>query len=249
MPPRPERTGRHGPVGRAPPHLFVGSSSPRRAENGGRGEPSADPSRAEPLRHELAGGWLTGLVETSDPTPTPHPSQGRSPTDERSLPLSAAFAPPAGMSWKRVAPALAWYRRIVIGVLCLLVGGGGALLLFFWTSWPWAVAWAALVLVVLVTGWILAGLFRRSWGYAEASEELYLTYGVFVRQLVVVPYGRMQVVDVTADLLEQALGIATVRVRTAASTADTRVVALPLIEAVRMRDRLAARSESFSTGL
>ncbi|WP_352231673.1 PH domain-containing protein [Nocardiopsis sp. ATB16-24] len=148
-----------------------------------------------------------------------------------------------------MAPALAWYRRIVIGVLCLAVGGGGALLLFFWRSWPWVAAWAALVLAVLVAGWILAGLFHRSWGYVEASEELCLTYGVFVRQLVVIPYGRMQVVDVTADLLEQALGIATVRVRTAASTADTRVVGLPLAEAVRMRDRLAARSESFSTGL
>ena len=72
---------------------------------------------------------------------------------------------------------------------------------------------------------------------------------MFLRQLVVVPYGRMQVVDMTADLLEQALGIATVRVRTAASTADTRVVGLPLEEAVRLRGRLAARSESFSTGL
>ncbi|WP_017569331.1 PH domain-containing protein [Nocardiopsis halotolerans] len=148
-----------------------------------------------------------------------------------------------------MSPALAWYRRIVVGVLCLIVGGGGAVLLSVWASWYWGAAWAVLALAVLVTGWILAGLFRGSWGYTEGAEELYLTYGVFVRQLVVIPYGRMQVVDVTADLLEQALGIATVQVRTAASTADTRVVGLPLAEAVRMRDRLAARSESFSTGL
>ncbi|WP_159944152.1 MULTISPECIES: PH domain-containing protein [unclassified Nocardiopsis] len=148
-----------------------------------------------------------------------------------------------------MSPALAWYRRIVVGALCLAVGVAGAVLLLLWASWPWAVAWAVLALLGLVAGWVLAGLFHRSWGYAEAAEELYLTYGVFVRQLVVVPYGRMQVVDVTADLLEQALGIATVRVRTAASTADTRVVGLPLTDAVRMRDRLAERSESFSTGL
>lgn len=148
-----------------------------------------------------------------------------------------------------MSPALAWYRRIVVGTLCLIAGGGGAVLLFAGASWPWAAAWAVLAAAVLAAGWVLAGLFRRSWGYAEADEELYLTYGVFVRQLVVIPYGRMQVVDVTADLLEQALGIATVQVRTAASTADTRVVGLPLAEAVRMRDRLAARSESFSTGL
>lgn len=154
-----------------------------------------------------------------------------------------------GVPWSRVSPSLAWYRRIVVGALCLVLGGAGVLLLSLWASWPWAVAWAVLVAVALAAGWVLAGLFHRSWGYAEAPEELYLTYGVLVRQLVVIPYGRMQVVDVTADLLEQALGIATVQVRTAASTADTRVVGLPLAEAVRMRDRLAARSESFSTGL
>ncbi|WP_223830335.1 PH domain-containing protein [Nocardiopsis quinghaiensis] len=144
---------------------------------------------------------------------------------------------------------MAWYRRIVVGALCLVSGGVGAPLLFLWTSWPLTAVWTGLVLLAFVVGWVLSGLFRRSWGYAEAEEELYLAYGVFVRQLVVIPYGRMQVVDVTADLLEQALGIATVRVRTAASTADTRVVGLPLTEAVQMRDRLAARSESFSTGL
>src|SRR5699024_7434692 len=108
--------------------------------------------------------------------------------------------------------------------------------------------WVGVAAVVFLTCWVLAGVFQRSWGYVESESELYLTYGVFLRQLVVVPYGRMQVVDVTADLLEQALGIATVRVRTAASAADTRVVGLPLEEAVRLRGRLAARSESFSTG-
>ena len=70
-----------------------------------------------------------------------------------------------------------------------------------------------------------------------------------MREFTVTTERRTQVVDVTADLLEQALGMATVRVRTAASAADTRVVGLPLEEAVRLRGRLAARSESFSTGL
>ncbi len=196
-------------------------------------------------------------METSEPTPPPSPapqdgrdqSDGRDQPDEAARPLDAAFAPPANASWSRVSPALAWYRRIVVGALCLVAAGVGVPLLLLWTSWPPAAAWAGSVLLVFVVGWILAGRFRRSWGYTEGPEELYLTYGVFVRQLVVIPYGRMQVVDVTADLLEQALGIATVRVRTAASTADTRVVGLPLTEAVQMRDRLAARSESFSTGL
>lgn len=195
-------------------------------------------------------------MDTSDPAaqPTPQPTTPSDPTAPGGepgavRPLDAAFAPPADTSWSRVSPALAWYRRVVVAAVCLVAGAAGAALLLVWASWPWAAAWSALALAGFAAGWLLAGRFRASWGYAEAEEELYLTFGVAVRQLVVVPYGRMQVVDVTADLLEQAMGIATVRVRTAASTADTRVVGLPLAEAVQLRDRLAARSESFSTGL
>ncbi|MCY9787364.1 PH domain-containing protein [Nocardiopsis sp. EMB25] len=184
-------------------------------------------------------------MDTSDPAPTPNPP-GPSRPDR---PLAAAFAPPEGTSWTRVSPALALYRRLVVGALCLVGGVVAATLAYVWAGPGWAAAAGGAALAVLAVGWFLAGRFQRSWGYVEATGELYLTYGVFLRQLVVVPYGRMQVVDVTADLLEQALGIATVRLRTAASTADTRVVGLPLADAVELRARLAARGESFSTGL
>lgn len=164
-------------------------------------------------------------------------------------PRNEAFSAPEGRTWQRIPTALAWYRRLVTGAGCLAVGAAGGVLLLMWGHPLWAGAWLLAALATAGVLWFLAGLFQRSWGYVEASAELYMSYGVLVRQLVVVPYGRMQVVDVTADLLEQALGIATVRVRTAASTADTRVVGLPLADAVQLRDRLAERSESFSTGL
>ncbi|WP_026126979.1 PH domain-containing protein [Nocardiopsis xinjiangensis] len=145
--------------------------------------------------------------------------------------------------------ALAWYRRVAAAGVCLLVGGLGSVMAMVWGGWMWALAWAVAVGAAFVVSCFVAGAFQRSWGFVEAQSELYLTYGVLLRQLVVVPYGRMQVVDMTADLLEQALGIATVRIRTAASTADTKVLGLPLEQAVQLRGRLAARSESFSTGL
>nr|WP_230480073.1 PH domain-containing protein [Nocardiopsis kunsanensis] len=159
------------------------------------------------------------------------------------------FDPPEGTQWIRVSRALAWYRRLAAAGLCLLLGGLGGVMALVWGGWAWALAWVVATATVLAVSWFVAGAFQRSWGFVEAQSELYLTYGVLLRQLVVVPYGRMQVVDMTADLLEQALGIATVRIRTAASTADTKVLGLPLEQAVQLRGRLAARSESFSTGL
>lgn len=163
--------------------------------------------------------------------------------------LGAAFAPPGGSSWARVAPRLAWHRRLTTAAAVLPAGALGTVLLWTWRGWEWGTAWLLLCGAVAVAAWFLAARLRSSWGYAEGATDFYLTSGVLTRRLVVIPYGRMQVVDVTADLIEQALGIATVRVRTAATTADTRLPGLPLEDAVRLRDRLAERSETFSTGL
>ncbi|MFC3522654.1 PH domain-containing protein [Streptomonospora nanhaiensis] len=162
--------------------------------------------------------------------------------------LETAFAAPEGTSWSRVSASLTLYRRLTllaVAVPALLLGGAA-----LWTwGWPWAVVWVVLLVAASAGGWVLAERVCASWGHAEGETDFYLTYGVVTRQLVVIPYGRMQVVDVTSNLLEQALGMATVRVRTAATTADTRIPGLPLDDAVRLRDRLAARSETFSTGL
>ncbi|WP_394347357.1 PH domain-containing protein [Streptomonospora litoralis] len=147
-----------------------------------------------------------------------------------------------------MSTSLTWYRRSVMFAVLVpaLLLGGAALWI---VGWVWALAWAVLAAAFGGLGWWAARLMRDTWGYAEGETDLYLTYGLFTRQLVVIPYGRMQVVDVTSDLLEQALGTATVQVRTAATTADTRIPGLRLDDAVQLRDRLAARSETFSTGL
>jgi membrane protein YdbS with pleckstrin-like domain len=72
---------------------------------------------------------------------------------------------------------------------------------------------------------------------------------VLFRSLVVVPYGRMQFVDVSAGPLDRAFGLATVQLHTAAATTDARIPGLPPAEAARLRDRLAARGEAQSAGL
>ncbi|RCV55155.1 PH domain-containing protein [Marinitenerispora sediminis] len=163
--------------------------------------------------------------------------------------MEAAFAAPPGSSWQRVSPALTLYNRLVITGALLPTAVVAGAFVGIWSGVLWAVAAVVPLVAAGVAGWLLAPRARGSWGYAEGRTDFYLTCGVVIRQLVVVPYGRMQLVDVTANLLEQALGIATVRLRTAATTADARIPGLPLDEATRLRDRLAARSETFSTGL
>jgi hypothetical protein len=89
----------------------------------------------------------------------------------------------------------------------------------------------------------------RAWSYTERDEDLIVARGVLVRRLSVVPYGRMQFVDVTAGPVERAFRLATVKLHTAAAASDARIPGLERDEAARLRDRLAALGEAKAAGL
>jgi membrane protein YdbS with pleckstrin-like domain len=159
-----------------------------------------------------------------------------------------AFGPP-GAAWTPVSPRLADIRRTVLLVLLVplilaVVIGVGLLLSWLWALAP-AVAGAALVSWV----WWLVGRNAGSWGYAERAEDLLVRRGVFFRQLVIVPYGRMQQVDVTAGPLDRRFGVARVQLHTAAATTDAVIPGLVPAEAARLRERLSALGEARSAGL
>jgi membrane protein YdbS with pleckstrin-like domain len=159
------------------------------------------------------------------------------------------FAPP-GEAWVRVSPKLITARRLVLGMvlvpLTLLAAGlAGA------SPAPSWVVGAVLVAGVGVGAWAwwLIGRRVRSYGYAERQDDLLVTSGILLRRLVAVPYGRMQLVDVTAGPIDRWLGITTVQLHTAAATSDAAIPGLPPAEAAALRDRLAAVGEQRSAGL
>jgi uncharacterized protein len=116
---------------------------------------------------------------------------------------------------------------------------------------------AVAVAVVAVVGVILAGSIAdvvagrrvRAWGYAERAEDLLVRRGVMFRRMSVIPYGRMQYVEVTAGPLERTFGLATVQMHTAAAASDARIPGLPAVEAARLRDQLTSLGESHAMGL
>lgn len=169
------------------------------------------------------------------PTRQPHPS------------ISPLDPWPGTVTWRPVSRRLiavellrfvAWLAFLVVVVL--IAGGFG---------WPY----------VELTLWVLAayGLLRGvaivravfAWGYAERERDLLVRHGLLVRRLSIVPYPRMQFVDVTAGPLERTFSLATVQLHTAAAASDARVPGLPPAEASRLRDRLAALGEDLGEGL
>jgi hypothetical protein len=109
------------------------------------------------------------------------------------------------------------------------------------------------IAVAVVLAGVLAERFlaRRvaAWGYAERKDDLMVRRGVLIRRLSVIPYGRMQFIDVTAGPLERSLGLATLRMHTAAAASDARIPGLESAAAAALRDQLAALGETQAAGL
>jgi membrane protein YdbS with pleckstrin-like domain len=156
---------------------------------------------------------------------------------------------PSDVSWTPVSPQLASVRRvsasIMAGVTAVVL-----LLVLGWTlGWLYGVLAVVVIAILFVWAWILIGRNQRSWKYAEREDELMVSHGILFRELVVVPYGRMQFVDVAAGPLERAYGIATVELHTATPATDAKIPGLHPDEAARLRDRLSALGQAQAWGL
>jgi membrane protein YdbS with pleckstrin-like domain len=163
--------------------------------------------------------------------------------------IDDAFAPP-GVSWTRVSPKLATAYRVSIGAVALLVLIAIVALTFI-PDYPDVISLIAAAVLLVVVGWLwwLVGRRTRSWGYAEREDDLLVTSGILFRRLVIVPYGRMQLVDLNAGPVHRWLAITTVQLHTAAATTDASIPGLTPPVAADLRDRLARRGEQRSAGL
>ncbi|MFJ9040884.1 PH domain-containing protein [Streptomyces sp. NPDC102406] len=153
-----------------------------------------------------------------------------------------------GPRWTGLPPGLLKVRRLLL-VLWLVppaVAAGVLLALFAGPAWA---AFALLPLAVLAWGWVMLGRNWRSWRYAERADDLLISRGVLWREETIVPYGRMQLVEVTSGPLERKFGLASLQLHTAAAATDATVPGLTPAEAERLRDRLTELGEARSAGL
>lgn len=146
-----------------------------------------------------------------------------------------------GVEWRRPSPRLLQLRRAEVAVVTVVLAAVAGVFVAWWAAVP-IVAAGAVIAVFLERR-------VRSWGYAERGEDLLVSRGVMIARLSVVPYGRMQFIDVTAGVAERLFRLATVRMHTAAAASDARIPGLEPAEAARLRDRLAELGESQAAGL
>ncbi|MGY0485862.1 PH domain-containing protein [Streptomyces sp. WG-D5] len=150
--------------------------------------------------------------------------------------------------WTGLPSGLLRLRRLLLLVWLVPLTAATAVLLALFAGPGWA-AFAALPLAVLLWGWVMLGRNWRSWRYAERADDLLISRGILWHEETIVPYGRMQLVEVSSGPLERKFGLASLQLHTAAAATDATIPGLAPAEAERLRDRLTELGEARSAGL
>ena len=146
-----------------------------------------------------------------------------------------------------VSPKLTPVRYIGELPWWLIFAALGAWLYARFEGWWW-----------LVTVFFLGLLVWRLWlipkqvallGWQETEDELLLTKGKLWHHFTVIPYGRIQFVDVTAGPLERAFGLKRLKLHTASATTDSTLPGLKAEVADELRERLTVKARERMSGL
>jgi hypothetical protein len=150
--------------------------------------------------------------------------------------------------WMRVSP-----KYIVVEVVGTIIFGlvacGAALALWLVGGQTWALYPGAVILLVALISLILEPRRMRSIGYRLRSDDLLFRRGIMFQRFVSVPYGRMQLIDITRGPVARWLGLADLKFVTAAASTGVSIPGLPQAEAEELRDRLVDLAESRRAGL
>lgn len=149
--------------------------------------------------------------------------------------------------WRRVSMRLVWVELAGV-VLSALVGLAVAGLAWLINPWAGGVV-LALVLILAILRGALTPRRVASIGYVLREDDVVFRRGILFSRVVAVPYGRMQLVDVNRGPVARLLGLAELRLVTAAASSNLSIPGLAEHDAADLRDAIVTRAEERRVGL
>ncbi|MFK4728792.1 PH domain-containing protein [Agromyces mediolanus] len=174
------------------------------------------------------------------------PETDHAATPEQPATPEHRFTPDA--EWRRVSPKYLVVEVIGSIITTVLIVAGLLVAFALWGLWwaPWAAGAVGLIAIIAIA---FEPRRVRSIGYRLREDDLLFRRGIMFHRQVAVPYGRMQLVDITRGPVARALGLADLKFVTAAAATAVTVPGIPEAEADRLRDELVALAESRRAGL
>ena len=142
-------------------------------------------------------------------------------------------------------PGQLWVLRISAGAVAMVLLAAVLVLDLVWRpleALPPGIASAAAALLLFAWAVLFPRRRYRSWGYRLGEDELHIKSGLWVRSRTIVPFGRVQHIDVAQGPLERRFGVGMLILHTAGTRNSA--VALPGLgfdEAGRIRDVIRSK--------
>lgn len=161
------------------------------------------------------------------------------------------FAPPvaSGSTERRLHPKVRvawWIGGVAADLLVIAVLTVGIAMIDANTdaSMPTGLPWSTIGLIAASLAgrtWYVGAAYR-AWWYRLTADGIELHHGVFWKHASVMPYHRLQQVDVGQGPLERWFGMSSVRLRSAAATTDASIPGISQTEVEDVRRVLMQRA-------
>jgi hypothetical protein len=155
---------------------------------------------------------------------------------------------PGVADWQRVSPKYVYVDVIsTIVVTLVLLVGTSLPALFSGVVWWWILPAVVLVIMIFVIAFVPRRV--RAIGFQLRDDDLLFRRGLLFQRFVSVPYGRMQLIDITRGPVSRIVGLSDLHFVTAAASSSVAIPGLPITTAEELRDRLVALAETRRAGL
>ncbi|MCS4484764.1 PH domain-containing protein [Gleimia sp. 6138-11-ORH1] len=155
--------------------------------------------------------------------------------------MSSLYAP-TEVEFKHVSANLVKVR--LIGTVMFAVFFTVLAIIFAMAVSKWF--WVAALVIPILHIWP-AVLIRRqvkATQYALGEKELFYKEGIMFKTLEVIPYGRIQFVDLIEGPILRKYGMASLSINTASASTNVTIPGIPKDEAVELRSYLSERGEA-----
>ena len=182
------------------------------------------------------------------PLPPASTQNWEAPVTESTETTTSLFSP-AGVDWLPVSTDLIKVKRLTrISVVFLSAVAGIITAVVSELYWLIAVVLIAAAIIAVWLFW-LSSRQVRAIGYYLDTDELLIKSGIMFQSMNVVPYGRMQTIDINKGPLLRKFKLASLTLNTASMLTSAQLTGLPDEVANQLREELTKKAESRRAGL
>ena len=167
-------------------------------------------------------------------------------SDIRAPRSSAALA--LDGTWHQISPRYVVSQFVQNTIIIVLVAVAAVIAATVLDQqWVWIPAGAFIAIDVITL--IILPRQARALGYMLRVDDVVFRRGILWQRMVAVPYGRMQLVDITQGPLDRIFGLSQLKMVTAAAATGVQIPGLTQEAAEALRDTLIQVAETRRTGL